>query len=77
MGVCTPITVAGVAYLSLASGARRGHGAAYAAVAHGRFDAGWLRDVLAAHHPAWRPDFAVDATVWARCDAECSPERGF
>jgi DDE superfamily endonuclease len=23
------------------------------------------------------PVFAVDATVWARCDAECSPGRGF
>ncbi len=29
-GVCTPITVAGVAYVSLAPGARRGHGAGYA-----------------------------------------------
>jgi hypothetical protein len=25
----------------------------------------------------WRPGFAVDATIWARCDAECSPGRGF
>jgi hypothetical protein len=25
----------------------------------------------------WRPDFAVDVTTWARCDAECSPGRGF
>src|SRR3954470_6875532 len=23
------------------------------------------------------PDFAVDTSVWARCDAECSPGRGF
>ena len=23
------------------------------------------------------PVYAVDASVWARCDAECSPERGF
>jgi DDE superfamily endonuclease len=76
-GICTPIPVAGIAHLSLAPGARRGHGAAYAAVARGRIDADWLRDVLTAWRPAWRPDFAVDATIWARCDAECSPERGF
>ena len=75
-GICTPITVAGVAYVSLAPGARRGHGAAYAAVAAGRIDTEMLRDVLTAYRPAiWRPDFAVDALVWARCDAECSPGR--
>lgn len=31
-GICEPVTVAGVAYLSLAPGARRGHGAGYAAL---------------------------------------------
>jgi hypothetical protein len=37
-----------------------------------------VRDVLAAARPAsWLPDFAVDTTVWTRCDAECSPQRGF
>jgi hypothetical protein len=77
-GVCTPITISGVAYVSLAPGARRGHGAAYAAVSAGRIDVGMLRDVLAAARPAgWLPDFAVDSTVWMRCDAECSPGRGF
>jgi hypothetical protein len=77
-GVCAPITVAGVAYLSLAPGARRGHGAGYAALSAGRIDADLLRDVLARYRPGgWRPDFAVDASVWARCDAECSPQRGF
>src|SRR4051794_41222853 len=73
-----PITVGGVAYLSLAPGARRGHGAGYAAVAAGRIDTSMLRDVLAAARPdRWRPDFAVDTTVWMRNDAECSPQRGF
>jgi hypothetical protein len=77
-GICAPVTVAGVAYLSLAPGARRGHGAAYAALSAGRVDEELLRDVLAGFRPAgWRPDFAVDASVWARCDAECSPGRGF
>jgi hypothetical protein len=77
-GICAPVTVAGVAYLSLAPGARRGHGAAYGALSVGRIDEGLLGDVLARFRPAgWRPDFAVDASVWARCDAECSPGRGF
>lgn len=77
-GVCAPVTVAGVAYLSLAPGARRGHGAAYGALSAGRMDEDLLRDVLAGFRPVrWRPDFAVDASVWARCDAECSPGRGF
>jgi hypothetical protein len=77
-GICAPVTVAGVAYLSLAACARRGHGAGYAALSAGRIDADLLRDVLARSRPdSWRPDFAVDASVWARCDAECSPGRGF
>jgi Transposase DDE domain len=77
-GICAPVTVAGVAYLSLAPGARRGHGAGYAALSAGRIDGELLRDVLAGYRPLqWRPDFAIDASVWARCDAECSPGRGF
>ncbi len=44
----------------------------------GRIDTDLVRDVLAAARPAdWLPDFAVDTTVWMRCDAECSPQRGF
>src|SRR3954471_14682857 len=50
-GLCTPITVGGVAYVSLAPGARRGHGAAYAAVTAGRIDTDMLGDVLAAARP--------------------------
>jgi hypothetical protein len=76
--MCAPVAVAGVAYLSLAPGARRGHGAGYAALSAGRIDEGMLADVLAGFRPqGWRPDFAVDTSVWARCDAECSPERGY
>src|SRR3954469_21639834 len=60
-GLCTPITIGGLGCVSLAPGARRGHGAAYAAVAQGRVDTGMLGDVLAATRPGrWRPDFAVD-----------------
>jgi hypothetical protein len=77
-GICSLVRVDGVAHVTLAPGARRGHGAAYAALSAGRVDEQMLRDVLAGHRPRrWRPDFAVDATIWARCDAECSPGRGF
>jgi hypothetical protein len=70
--------VDGVAHVTLAAGCRRGHGSAYAALSHGGIDADMLGDVLAAHRPTgWRADFAVDVTTWARCDAECSPGRGF
>jgi DDE superfamily endonuclease len=77
-GLCSPVPVAGVAHVTLAAASRRGHGSAYAALARGGIDADLLADVLAAHRPTgWRPDFAVDVTTWARCDAECSPGRGF
>jgi DDE superfamily endonuclease len=77
-GLCSPVPVDGVAHVTLAAGCRRGHGSAYAALSHGDIDADLLGDVLAAHRPAdWPADFAVDVTTWARCDAECSPGRGF
>src|ERR671937_792883 len=56
---------------------RRGHGSLYAALGEGQVRAARLREVLAAHLPAGPPVFAVDPTVWPRCDAECSPGRGF
>jgi hypothetical protein len=72
------VVVSGVAHVTLTAAARRGHGSAYAALSQGDIDADGVRDVLAAYRPGrWRPDFAVDASVWPRCDAECSPERGF
>src|ERR1051326_8075757 len=76
--ISCPIPVTSVAHLSLAAGAMRGHGSGYAALAAGGIDTDRLRDVLAAARPVdWRPDFAVDASTWARCDAECSPGRGY
>jgi hypothetical protein len=76
--IASPITVAGVAHLSLSATAMRGHGSAYAAVAHGGIDTGQVRDLLTAARPAnWRPDFAIDTSTWMRCDAECSPGRGY
>jgi hypothetical protein len=68
-GLCSPVPVDGVAHVTLAAGCRRGHGSAYAALAHGDIDTDLLREVFATHRPAdWPADFAVDVTTWARCD---------
>jgi DDE superfamily endonuclease len=65
-------------HLSLEPVCRRGWGSVYAALACGRIDVERLRDLLASHLPdADAPVFAVDVTTWPRCDAECSPDRGY
>ena len=65
-------------HLSLEPGHQRGWGSVYAALARGEVDAERLRDLLAGSLPATDPPvFAVDVTTWPRCDAECSPERGY
>ncbi len=70
--------VASVPALSLDPVFRRSHGSLYKALARGSIDTDWLRRALVAHRPAsWPRVFALDASTWARCDAECSPERGF
>jgi hypothetical protein len=75
--LCTP-AIASVAHLSLEPAHRRGWGSAYAALARGRIDSERLRDLLASYLPPADPlVFAVDVTTWPRCDAECSPERGY
>jgi len=66
------------AHLSLAPSHRRGWGSLYAALDRGRLTRGALRDLLARHPLAdGQPIYAVDVSVWARCDAETSPERGY
>jgi hypothetical protein len=71
------------AHLSLEVPHRRGWGSLYAALDRGRIDAEALRKLLACHPLAGaaiagEPSvYAVDTSVWDRCDAECSPERGF
>jgi hypothetical protein len=46
--------------------------------ARGSMDTERLRDLLARCRPATdQLVFAVDVTTWPRCDAECSPERGY
>ena len=66
------------AHLSLEAVHRRGWGSLYAALARGEIDAEALRTLLA-RHPlvAEPPIYAVDVSVWPRCDAEASPERGY
>jgi len=66
------------AHLSLVPSCQRGWGSLYEALNTGTMDLAQL-EVLVAAYPlasetAW---YAVDASVWPRCDAETSPERGY
>ena len=64
--------------LSLEPEFRRSHGSLYKALARGRLDEEGFKPLVVKHRPSgWPEIFAVDASVWDRCDAECSPERGF
>jgi len=74
----SPSPVSSVPTLSLEPCFRRSHGSLYKALARGRIDAEAMRDLLVEHRPSgWPLVFAVDASSWARCDAETSPGRGF
>ncbi len=66
-------------HLSLEASHRRGWGSLYAALDRGRIDAEALRRLLVRHPLAGSqtPVYAVDVSVWPRCDAEASPERGY
>jgi hypothetical protein len=76
--LCTSGPVHSVPSLSLEPEFSRSHGSLYKSLAEGRVDEDALRSLLIAHRPVeWPLVFAVDASTWARCDAECSPERGF
>ena len=76
--LCAPAPVGSVPSLSLEPEFRRSHGSLYKALARGDVDPVALRELLATHRPtSWPLVFAVDASTWARCNAECSPERGF
>jgi hypothetical protein len=75
--LCAP-AITSVAHLSLEPAHRRGWGSAYDALASGRINVDRLRDLLVATLPDTDPlVFAVDVTTWPRCDAECSPSRGY
>jgi len=70
--------VSSTPHLSLEPCFRRSHGSLYKALAYGHIDTDALRALLVANRPtSWPAVFAVDASTWDRCDAECSPERGF
>ena len=66
------------AHLSLAPCCQRGWGSVYDALTAGTMDLPALERLVGSHpltsEPAW---YAVDASVWPRCDAETSPERGY
>src|SRR5262245_45485047 len=66
------------AHLSLLRGCRRGWSSLYDARSAGTMDVGQLEALIASYplapETAW---YAVDASVWPRCDAETSPERGY
>ncbi len=68
-------------HLSLQPSHRRGWGSLYAALDRGRIDEEALRKLLARHPLAAAegeaPVYAVDVSVWPRCDAESSPQRGY
>jgi hypothetical protein len=77
-------TVPSPVHLSLAAVHRRGWSSLYAALWHGAIDEEALREVLA-HRMSIDEDgesygtsvYAVDQSVWPRCDAEASPGRGY
>ena len=76
--LCAPGPISSVPTLSLEPVFRRSHGSLYKALAQGEIDVDRLRRLSVARRPEhWPLVFAVDASTWDRCDAECSPERGF
>ena len=76
--LCAAGPVSSVPSLSLEPEFQRSHGSLYKALAEGRIDEKRLRCLLVEHRPAdWPIVFAVDNSTFDRCDAECSPERGF
>jgi hypothetical protein len=70
--------VASLPHLSLQAAHRRGWGSLYDALTAGALDAANLQALLRRHAAGDGPAvYAIDQSVWARCDAEASPERGF
>jgi hypothetical protein len=70
--------VASLPHLSLLPLHRRGWGSVYAALADGSLEADALRGAVAERPlDGGQPIYAVDVSVWPRCDAEASPDRGY
>ena len=66
-------------HLSLAPAHRRGWGSLYAALSRGRIEEGPLRELLVRHastgDASHAPVYAMDVSVWSRCDAQASAHR--
>jgi hypothetical protein len=79
--LCSDGPVTSLAELSLAAEHRRGHGAGYDAINHGRVEIDRLRTTLAElplpRAADGRITLAVDVSPWLRPDATCSPDRLF
>jgi hypothetical protein len=76
--LCGAGPISSVPSLSLEPEFSRSHGSLYKALRKGRINEDRLRRLLVANRPAdWPAVFSVDASTWARCDAEYSPERGY
>jgi hypothetical protein len=76
--LCQPTPFLSLPHLSLEPAHQRGWGSTSAALVCGQIDTERLRDLLVRFLPPADPlVFAVDVTTWPRCDAECSPERGY
>ena len=70
--------VASLPQLSLQGTHRRGWGSLDDALAEGRLNIAALLGTLAQYRATdSQPVYAVDLSVWPRCDAETSPDRGF
>jgi len=75
-------TVSSPVHLSLVPAHRRGWGSLYAALSRGQIEEEPLCELLARHasttgEASHVPVYAVDVSVWSRCDAEASPGRGY
>ena len=79
--LCTDGPAKTLVGLSLAPEHRRGHGAMYDALNHGRIDVESLRRQLAGLPLPRAADgrlvLAVDVSPWLRPDGNCSPQRSF
>ena len=70
--------VASLPHLSLQAAHHRGWGSLYDALGEGAVDAAALQLLLRRHAADDGPAvYAIDQSVWPRCDAEASPDRGF
>src|SRR5829696_8559849 len=75
--LCAAGPVPAPVHLSLHPAHRHGWGSLYDALRAGQIDLPAVRHLLGQH--PWAegvPVYALDTSVWARCDAETSPDRG-